>query len=155
MKQRIFIILSWILISSCIGAGTHGSIEAYQYPVKKSELQKVAHYIIVANSSIKQDTLNDYYNNDSVYITMQISESGISNSYTIRFYDWKQGADSAENSSISIAYAFNKNNEGGSEGDGGVKWYNPALKKELMEPFERQFINKIDQQLGVKHKIAD
>ncbi|MEO6831335.1 MAG: hypothetical protein ABI378_03640 [Chitinophagaceae bacterium] len=109
MMQSLSVTLLALIISGCMGVGSHGSIEAYQYAVPKSKLQNVVYSVIIASPNIKQDTLRDYYNNDSVYLTIQISEPGISNNYTIRFYDWKQGVDSTEYSSISIAYAFNKN----------------------------------------------
>ena len=56
---------------------------------------------------------------------------------------------------ISIAYAYDENDRGGSEGNGGVTWYKPFLKKKLIDVFEKEFIEKIDRKLGVKHTVTD
>ena len=140
-----------ILLVGCMGAGTHGSIKSYQYHVPKSTLERAVKSVIAGSNIIRQDTAKDYYNDDTTYLTVHISYGTISNEYTFRYGGGKEYWDTSKQSSVFIAYAYNKKREGGSVGNGGVKWYTPALKKELTEPFEKVFISKIDSTLGMKH----
>lgn len=169
MKKVLVILIFSCLFWGCegIGGGTHGSIKSYTFPVKKEVLQKKVEKVIsncsnIHRDSIKynivivdggeKDTLWDNYYNDGInYISISIIEKGLPYTYTFHFYGGKEYWDTSKSSAISIAYAHNKEGEGGSEGNGGVKWYDFQLKKELTEPFEREFIDKIDKELGVKH----
>ena len=152
MKRKYFVIyVLVILLDGCMGGGTHGSIKSYQYHVSKYTLEKAVHNIIAKSNTIQQDTAKDYYNDDTTYITMHITYGDIANTYTFRYGGGKEYWDTSMLSSVFIAYAYNKKREGGSEGNGGVKWYNYKLKKELTEPFEREFISKLDSTLSMKH----
>lgn len=172
MKKNINYIhcLFVLLILGCdgfIGGGTHGSIKSYKYSVMKKTLQKSIEEIIVNGGNIrrdtpkynivyadggKKDTLWDNYYNDTInYVTLFIKIGNAENEYTLRYSGGKEYWDTSKQSSIFIAYAYDENRNGGSVGNGGVKWYNFRLKKKLTEPFEKEIISKIDSLLGVKH----
>jgi hypothetical protein len=53
--------------------------------------------------------------------------------------------------SVFIAYAHDTKGHSGSSGNGGLKWYDFGLNKRLTEPFEKEFISKIDSVLKMKH----
>ena len=151
MKNLLFILLCVSLLIGCMGGGTHGSIECYQYQVSKSELEKAVKMVISTTSTIKQDSIKEYYNDDTTYVTIKVYEKEEINEYIFRYGGGKQYWDSSKTSSVFIAYAHNKEGKGGSSGNGGVKWYNFKLKEELTGIFERGFIEKIDQELKIKH----
>lgn len=140
-----------ICFNSCIGAGTHGSIKKYDYKTPKYKLEKAVHDVIARGGTIHQDTIKNEYNDGIRYITLLITENTHSYQYTFRFYGGKEYWDTSKISAISISYAYNEKREGGSEGNGGVKRYNLKLRKELTLPFEREFISKIDKELGINH----
>jgi len=146
--RLLFIILP---LSSCMGGGTHGYIKRYRYSIPKYVLEKVVHHVIVENNDIHQDSVKDYYNDDTEYISICITERMQPYTYTLHFYGGKEYWDTAKTSAISIVYAYNKKREGGSQGNGGVSLYNYKLKKELTEPFEQEFISKVDKELGMQH----
>ena len=56
-----------------------------------------------------------------------------------------------KSSEISIAYAYDKDLNGGSEWMGGLEWYRFALRKHLLHLFESEFIDKLDKELNQKH----
>jgi hypothetical protein len=154
MKNPLFILLCVSLLIGCMGGGTHGSIECYQYQVPKSELEKAVKMVISTTSTIKQDSIKEYYNDDTTYVTIKVYEKEEINEYIFRYGGGKQYWDSSKTSSVFIAYAHNKEGKGGSSGNGGVKWYNFKLKEELTGIFERGFIEKIDQELKIKHTVC-
>ncbi|MEO5889698.1 MAG: hypothetical protein ABIQ31_05560 [Ferruginibacter sp.] len=143
----------------CLTAGTHGSIKSYQYIISKSHLENGINEILRNNKNIQRDTAkdwndstkNDYYNDGQTYITIVITERSISNTYTFRYGGDKEYWDTSKNSFISIAYAYDKNGNGGSEGNGGFPWYKFGLKKKFTKLFEDEFIRKVDSLLGQKH----
>lgn len=149
----LFAIVLMFYLYSCIGAGTHGSIKCYKYDVPKNVLETALRSVIAESNTIKQDTAKDFYNNDTTYVTLTISYENIANTYTLRYGGGAEYWDSSKVSSISISYAHNKKGEGGSSGNGGVKWYNFSLKKELTEPFEQELVSKIDKELGITHTV--
>jgi len=138
-------------MTSCMEAGTHSSIKYYQYNVSKQDLEKALQHVIISSNTIHQDRMKDYYNDDTTYVTINIAYGKIFNNYIFRYGGNKDYWDTSKKSSISIAYAHNKDGEGGSAGNGGVEWYNYKLKAELVEPFEKELISKIDNELGMKH----
>ena len=152
MKKDFFVLIVLIGLLGCIGGGTHGYIKRYRYNVSKYVLEKGVHQIISKSATVHQDSIKDYYNDDTNYIRINIIENGSPYAYTFHFYGGKEYWDSSKTSAISIAYAYDKNRKGGSAGNGGVKPNDFMLKKELAEPFEREFINKIDSVLGIKHR---
>ncbi len=151
MKKLLFILFCAYVLIGCLGGGTHGSIECYQYQVNKSELEKVVRKVISNTSNIEQDSAKGYYNDDTTYITIIIYEKNEVNNYIFRYGGGREYWDLSKESSIFIAYAHNKEGRGGSSGNGGVKWYDFKLKEELTGVFERGFIEKIDQELKLKH----
>jgi hypothetical protein len=152
--KRYFILLFFagvITFLGCIGAGTHGYLRAYKYNISKYRLEKAVHQVIGSNPSIYQDSIKSYYNDDTGYISAIILEKGLPFRYIFRFYGGKEYWDSSKTSEIFIAYAYDENDRGGSQGNGGVNWYNFRLKKRLTEPFEKELVNKVDSVLGIKH----
>ncbi len=161
----------WLLVG-CIGAGTHGSIKGYRYAVHKDTLQRAIMEILRHDPNIRRDTSLDYlgssplldsgalgnfsandnfYNDIKHYMTITVMSGSDTNEYTFRYYgpdeEWK-----TENSSaIFICYANDKSGNGGSEGNGGVTWRTPILKKKLTSVFEKEFVSKVDKLLKMNH----
>ncbi len=159
---RSFLFASILTTYGCLGGGTHGSIKTYEYQVSKATLEKAIWKVINLSVNIQRDTSKNYYNdsmnyyNDSVmYITIKIRKGEIENDYTFRYGGGKEYWDTAIKSSIFIAYAFDKQGNGGSEGNGGIRWYKPVLKKKLISVFESEFVSKVDKVLGVNHTEPD
>ena len=165
-----FFLIGWWLLSA-IGAVTHGSIKAYEYPIPKDSLHAAVEKVIRTNPNIfrepqgenyivdvtdgKNDTLyNDHYNDGKRYISIKIKTGGEISDYVFHFYGSDEYWQTSKTSQISIAYAYDKDG-GGSEGNGGVPWYKPSLKKRLVTVFEKDLIEKIDRELGVSHVVAD
>jgi len=132
--------------------GTHGAIKRYEYSVPKSVLEKAVWKIIETNSNIKRDTINQndsikygYYNDSINYISFVITKEELANDYTFRYAGDSVYYDTSKVSTISIAYAWDKNANGGHEGISG------KVKKQLINLFETEFVNKIDNELHLKH----
>lgn len=140
-----------IMMSGCLSAGTHGYIKSYRYYVSKYQLQQAVCNVIVNSHFIKPDTVKGYYNDGERYITMSIMVNDSPYTYVWHFYGGSEYWDTSKSSALSIAYASDPQNRGGSEGNGGVRRSNAKLRKRLTEPFETQFIDKIDSTLGMKH----
>jgi len=150
VKVILFVIVLMCL-NACIGGGTHGYIKAYRYRIPKGELESVVRQVIVSSSSIRQDTAYNYYNNDTTYITIAINDENRPYTYIFRYYGNKEYWDTSQTSEIFIAYAYDEKRNGGSAENGGVTKGNNQLRKRLLEPFEREFISKIDSMLGMEH----
>lgn len=100
----------------------------------------------------KNDTIfNNRYNDRENYVTIYISEGDNINEYTIQYVGDKEYWDTAKSSELSMVYAFDQNGNGGSEGHRGIKWYNWALKKRLLRPFEKEFLSNVEKKLNLKH----
>lgn len=150
MRKRIIVLcFTLICISGCIGGGTHGYIKAYRYAVPKYELEKAVRQVIVNNPNVYQDTVKDYYNDDTGYVTVFIKEKG-TYEYTFRYYGGKEYWDTSRGSEIFIAYAWDEKRRGGSEG-GRIKEHGAKFIHDLIQPFEKEFVLKIDSILGMKH----
>lgn len=165
------LILTFVIMTvsfiGCLDAGTHGSIKYYEYQVDKYTLQKAVESIIANSKTVKRDTtknymvdnthnrndtiFSNYYNNGDTYVTINIHDGKIDNNYIFRYSGDKADWDTSKTSYLSIAYAHDKDGNGGSEGNGGISWYNWSLKRRLLKPFEREFISKIDEELKQKH----
>lgn len=166
------IILSAILSGCFMGAGTHGSIKSYTFPCKKDTLQKAIMTVIASNPNIYRDTLLDYlgssplldssycpncpagknyYNDIKHYVTIKVISEPEDNEYTFRYYgpdeDWK----TSDTSGIFICYAYDKDGQGGSEGNGGINWRTHKLKRMLTDVFEKELVNKVDSILRTTH----
>ena len=151
MKNYFFVVILFIGFLGCIGGGTHGSIKAYIYNVPKRQLERAVHQVLLESDKVAQDSIKDYYNDDTNYISIRIITKGLPYTYTFKFGGSSQYWDTSRTSSIFIAYAYDEKRRGGSSGNGGVRWYDFKLKKELTEPFDLEFINKVDQELRVTH----
>lgn len=173
MVKRIFIIIFCsvsILFASCkyYGAGTHGSIKAYSYPVKKAVLEQAVNKVIANSNSItkidttqrnfiidithgKHDTI--FHKIDKAYVDIIISSGNEVNTYTFQYSGSLEEWDTGRTSDISIAYAHDKSGDGGSEGNGDFPFYKLALKNKLTTIFEKELISKLDEKLGVNHTV--
>ena len=156
----VFIIFIFSL-GYMFSGGTHGSIKGYQYPVSKERLEEAIQHVILENKTLErppEDTVvyvdKDYYNHDG-YLRLSIIAPDTFH-YIIRFYGdqqyWKQNTHASE---IFICYANDNLGNGGSEGLGGVEWYKWGIKDKLTDYFEKNFIEKLDKKLGVKHEEKD
>ena len=143
-KKPIIGLLILLLVGfqflSCLTAGTHGSIESYTFPVSKNNLQKAVDSVISSSVSIKVAPITDsftskYYNDGVRYVTIQIEEQEEINEYTFQYSGTEEYWDTSKNSDISIVYAFDKNNNGGSEGNGNLSSYKSELKEKLIRIF--------------------
>ncbi|RYE54913.1 MAG: hypothetical protein EOP48_11290 [Sphingobacteriales bacterium] len=160
-----------LFLSSCIGAGTHGSIHCYEYPVTKYELQDAVEKVIKESTNILRDTTrnymvdvtdgksdtiySNYYNDGKSYLTINIEQEKGYNNYIFRYSGDSAYWASSETSGIFIAYAFDENHRGGSEGNGGITWYKPFLKQKLVTVFKRELIEKLNVELGVEPVETD
>ncbi len=166
----LYVLLSLIVqLSSCISAGTHGSIKSYTYPVKKIVLEEAVNKVIAKNANIqRQDTVQKNFiidvtngKNDTIrsvhnleYVDIEISGNTFLNSYTFQYVGSKDDWNRDTTSEISIAYAYDKEDNGGSEGNGDFPWYKSLLKNKLISVFEKEFIYKVDKELKVKHGVS-
>ena len=155
IKLIVWMLVIGAIFMSCTSmtGGTHGSIKAYEYSVPKSFLEKAVWKIIKTNSNIKRDTTNQnddikygYYNDSINYISFVITKADLVNDYTFRYAGDSIYYDTSKVSAISIAYAWDKNANGGHEDVSG------KVKKQLVNLFETEFINKIDAELHLKHR---
>ena len=119
-----------IFITGCIGAGTHGSIKCYEYPVSKQVLQKAVEKVITEDGNIHRDTVahytidetngrndtvwDNYYNDTENYVTIYIQQQDGTNQYIFQYGGGKEDWDTSKISYVSIAYAYNKDGRGGS-----------------------------------------
>ena len=169
---NLYVLLSSLIVmqmSSCLTAGTHGSINSYKYPVKKIVLEEAVNNVISKNPNIqkvdtaqksfivditkgKNDTMRSVHN--PAYVDIRISGSTFLNSYTFQYVGSQDDWNRDTTSEISIAYAYDEEDNGGSEGNGDFPWYKSSLKNRLISIFERQFIDKLDKELKVKRGAA-
>lgn len=168
----LYVLLSSLLLvqlSSCFTAGTHGSIKSYTYPVKKVVLEEAVNKVIAKSRNIqiedtvqknfivditngKNDTIRSVHN--PAYVDIRISGSTFLNSYTFQYVGNQQDWNRDTTSEMSIAYAYDKEDKGGSEGNGDFPWYKSSLKNRLISVFDREFIDKLDKELNVKHGLS-
>ena len=153
MKYILFLAL--LLLGCGINGGTHGSIKGYRYNIPKDKLQEGINTVISKSQNIIRDTTTNYYNDGENYLTIKIRKEDVENTYTFRFYGKKEDWDTSKSSEIFIAYAHDKEGNGGSEGDGGLSGQREKLKKELVSIFEGEFINKLDREVGQNHIATD
>jgi len=179
----LIILVVWHFISfiSSFGAGTHGGIIAYCYPVNKHELEKAVDSVLEKCQDVKRSMPYFYYSYDSVnkstsesidstigsvkvfdsayndgkrYITINIAQDGKLYDYSFQYSGYETDWDTAKNSVISVTYAWDDNGNGGSDGHGdfNFKW---GLKRRLTKLFEDRFIERVDKQLGKHHTKGD
>lgn len=149
-------IISFVAIElGCVTGGTHGSIKAYSFPVPKSLLQSTVSEIINGQPDLRiapiTDTLNSrYYNDGERYVTLEIGDSVHFNRYIFQFSGDKEDWDTSKSSEISIAYAYDKNGNGGSAGNGKFTSCSADVRHAIVDLFEKEFIEKIDSVLKRK-----
>ena len=176
MKPRTPLYLFMMLILSSCGilpfGGGHGSIKGYRYSTTKDKLQIAIMNVIKHNPNIQRDTSLDYlgssplldhsnsdtiysagknyYNDIKHYVTLKITSGQNINEYTFRYYgpdeDWR----SSPTSEIFICYAYNKNGNGGSEGQHSFR-FKGRLKRKLTSNFETELVSEIDKELHLTH----
>lgn len=159
-----------VLICFVAGCGTHGSIKEYRYPTTNDHLANAVMYVIRNNPNIYRDTTQDrswdstlrsvskdsnnsnvdyttnknYYNDGKHYVTIKIKKGQIENEYIFRYYgdeaDWRNATSAA----IFICYAYDKDGNGGSDGNGKVSG---KMAKEFTDFFEKEFVDKISAEL--------
>lgn len=169
MTMKISLIIAAILLAlltSCfIGAGSHGSLKGYKYATTKDSLERAVMFVIKNNPNIYRDTIGKHYlanvgngrqdtiidnsyNDGKEYVSIKIKVRDFENEYTFRYYgdvdNWKV----SKTSEIFICWAYDKNNKGGSEGNGGV---DRKLLKQLTDVFEAELVDKIDKVLNLTH----
>jgi hypothetical protein len=156
------------IFSSCLTAGTHGTIKSYEYTTNKYTLQKAVEKVIANNKNIMLDTTqnyiidqtnngndtiaNNYYNDGERYVTIRITDGKGYNDYTFQYVGDKNYWDTSKKSNLSIAYARDQDGNGGSEGNGGIS---SSLKSKFVKTFERELISKLDIELKQKHSEPD
>ena len=166
MKFYILIAFPILLIYGCFGAGTHGSIKGYEYIIVKDSLQNAIMKVINNSPNIYRDTSLDelgsmpstekndgrdhvansnYYNDINNYVTIKITSGKNINKYIFRYYGGEETWRSSPTSKIFICYAFDNENNGGSEGSGEIS---KKMKNQFTEIFENEFISKIDRELN-------
>ena len=149
------------------GAGTHGSIKAYHYPVTKSVLEKAVMTVLETKTNVFRDTIrnymidvtngkndtieNNYYNDGKNYLTIHIKTLDNLIDYTFRYLGDSLSWSSSPASEIFICYIYDEKGNGGSEGNG--KWEKTSSSKQtvMINLFETEFIDKIDKELNIKH----
>ena len=152
-----------VLLCSCLTAGTHGSIISFQFSTSKYNLERAVEKVIDINQNIQRDTTKayddstkyGYYNDGTNYMTIRITKKNITYKYIFKYAGDKKYWDSSKISNIFIAYAYDNEGNGGSEGNGGISWYKFGLKKKLIFLFESELVNKIDSILGQRHIVID
>jgi hypothetical protein len=131
------------------GAGTHGQLRRYRYSIPKNKLELAVIKLIEKNPIIYRDTINkDYYNDGITYLTIKIKNKEIENEYVFRYYGDQEGWKNSTNSEIFICYAYDKYGKGGSDGSGN---FTREQKKELIDAFNKFFIDQLDSALSIHH----
>jgi hypothetical protein len=153
MKTTLILFL-FIFLTSCgldIGAGTHGSIKAYKYPVTKSELEKAILKIVENDSTIHRDYRAGQYNDTKNYLTMTIKSQDNEYEYTFRYLGDSLLWSNSQTSEIFICYIYDGQGNGGSAGNGKFELTDKKMQNDMINVFENSFVNKIDKELNQKH----
>ena len=143
------------LVLGCFSGGTHGSIKSYSFLVSKERLQTAVNGVIRKESDLRIAPIKDtfvgkYYNDGEYYITLDIGDSSEFNEYIFQFVGDKKYWDTAHASQISVAYAYDKNGNGGSIGNGQFSSCSAEVQQAIIKLFERRFIDKVDSALNYK-----
>ncbi|WP_121356791.1 hypothetical protein [Flavisolibacter nicotianae] len=153
--MRYSLVFIIILLGCGIDGGTHGSIKGYRYHVSKHRLQEAVNAVINTSQNVVRDTSKDYYNDGENYLTITIKKQDVENIYTFRYYGKKEDWDTSHSSEVFIAYAHDKEGNGGSTGDGGFTRLSEKSKQKLIGIFETEFIDKVDGHVGQTHVTTD
>ena len=167
IKYWILVFAIIVHLCACLTGGTHGSIKSYDFFVSKNTLQKAVEKILTESPDIHKDTVKNYivnitsgkndtimnnqYNDGQQYVTIKIEGKvkGEESEFTFQYVGDEKDWDTLKTSSLSIAYAYDEKNNGGSNGNGGLS-YSPLLKKKIIRLFETRFINRIKKELTGK-----
>lgn len=176
-RRLIFLAILTTCLTGCfLSGGTHGSIKSYIFSCRKDTLQNAIMNVIKNNPNIQRDTSLDYlgssrlldsidcnncpagdnyYNDIKHYVTIKITSGREINEYTFRYYGPDNAWETAASSQIFICYAYDKDGNGGSEGNNGINQGTENLKKKLIDVFETELIEKVDQELKITHTEGD
>ncbi len=155
--KRIIVLAAMLLggFCGCIEGGTHGAIKRFGFNVSKFALQKSVDKVIRTNHNLIRDSIKDYYNDSTSYVTLSIVHGFDSFKYVFRYYGDSNYWDTSKESELFIAYAYDNFNRGGSEGNGGVGWTKFKLKKQIVDVFKVEFIQRLEKDLNIKSKEYD
>lgn len=180
MKRKVvvpcLVFLTIFFLGCFMEAGTHGSIKGYSYSCRKDVLENAIMTVIKDNPNIYRDTSLDYlgssplvdstgfynstagdnyYNDIKHYVTIKITSGQGVNEYIFRYYGSDESWSTSMTSQVFICYAYDKDRNGGSEGNGGLNRRTENLKQELTSVFEKELIQKVDEYLNIVHKETD
>lgn len=150
------ILAFWYYAFSNFGAGTHGSVEAYSFPVSKYELEEIINTIIKDNKKIQRDTnkIDSYYNQGG-YVTLYIYEKGNAHKYTFRYFGgeeyWNEHLTTSE---LFICYLYNDQGKAISERNDNINDHLEFVHSEL-ELFESELVNKITEEINAHYAELD
>ena len=139
------LLIIYLKISSCLTAGTHGSLDAYTFPVNKYILQKTVNDMFAKDSGLIRSPITDsftskYYNDGERYLTVKIRSGQELNEYIFQYTGDKAYWDTSKTSEISLAYAIDTNGDGGSKESNDIS---VKLHHHLIRVFKAEFIDKI------------
>lgn len=149
-----------------MSGGTHGSISEYCYAVRHTELRAAVDRVLDSNRSVfrsddttsnvliflrdgQSDTVVSTHPNSRSYFDIKIIHQTAAFDYRVQYVGSEISWDTSKTACLSVAYAFDEAQRGGSAGDGGVNWSRPLMKRKLLAVFENEFIHRIDSALGV------
>ena len=154
--------------TGCLTGGTHGSIKSYEYSTDKYTLQNVINKVISNSNNVKRVTTNNYiidktnnrndtinnnhYNDGDRYLSISIIDENGPTDYTFQYSGDENSWKTSKTSFLSLVYAFDKDNNGGSESNGNISG---KLKTRLLKTFEKELISKVDIELGQQHRDLD
>ncbi len=147
------------VLSSCLVAGTHGSLKEYKFLVSKHDLLKEINKTIDSSHNIfrdqnlnyivqidgsKSDTLfNNRYNDGKNYITFSISEN-LKDTFEYTIQVNEDSLSNTYTSYLNITYAYDGKGNGGSINDNNFNKSNNFSRKKAIQIFEKDFISKFD-----------
>ncbi|MBC7411979.1 MAG: hypothetical protein H7331_05945 [Bacteroidia bacterium] len=155
-KHTLLAIGFIFMISSCaMEAGTHGTVKAYCYTINKYKLHDAVNTVIANSTAIQKDSVYDYYNDDTTYVTINCRVKEFKFRYVFRFSGDRLHWDTSKVSSISIAWI----NATQKKVKNDWVYLKTSEESKSNEPylkiFEYYLINKIDRVLGQKHMVCE
>lgn len=114
-------------------------------------METAVNAIVRTDTTIHREFNGGYYNDTENYVTLSIYDHSGENEYTFRYagdsLQWAQSPASA----IFICYIYGEKGNGGSVGNGKWEKTPDAIKKQMVNLFETQFISKLDTTLHTNH----
>ena len=156
MMKLVLVALVLIFLCGCLSAGTHGSIKTYDFCASNQDVRKAVYQIFQEDSTVYRrqvmkptdSTVLDQYNDGVKYIYFYISQAKDAFQYIVRFAREKEPEDSAKHTTLFIAYCYNRNGEGGSEGNGGFDQLDKSTQNKLIGLFESRIVYKIQRKIA-------